>query len=1128
MLSSLPGEATAFLASAQLLPFGVATTDDHGRVTFANTAYAQMAGCTPDELLGQSAGDFPWDALAHAAPSSEPWRGQANCKRKTGEAYSGEHSITTLRDPAGGVSGFWIMGRDATGLERYAGAPYQAEANLSALIESTDDLIASFDLECRLLTFNKALADTITRTVGVKAVVGMRLEDWLPAQKVALWPPMFDRALSEGPFRAEYSLLDGRILELSFSPIRQDDRAVGVSVFGKDITHRNSTEGVLRQTNEALAKAERHYRRLFNSISDAVIVFKLEVDGLSSHVSDVNENACHLLGYTRQELTALRVVDIDVPDNHANAPVIVSHLFTKGHSIREQEIIAKDGRRLPVEINTHVFDLDGSPTMISCIRDMSERKEAEKQYRDLFEGAQEGIFRTSIERKFVAANPALGKMLGYDSPQDLIATITDTDDQLWLDPNDRSRLAALLDKHGSVRGVQCQVKRKDGTALWVSINAQIVCGADGRPLYYDGFAQDVTERKRMEDALRRSEEKFAKVFLCSPAVTMLFTPEAEGNQIADVNEAFEQSTGFRREEVVGRTTLELGLWVDPGDYDEFMNQFRVAGRLRNFEHRIRTKSGDIGAGLTSAELIELDDLPYAVSATIDITKQKEVEDAMRSLVTAIEQSADTIVITDLNGIIEYCNPAFSKVSGYTREEAIGQNPRVLKSGKHSPNFYIKLWATITKGSVWTGRLINKKKDGSFYEEDATISPIRDASGKLSGYVAVKRDVTDRLQLEDQLRQAQKLESIGRLAGGVAHDFNNLLTVINGYSGFLLKGLKHGDPLRVYADEISIAGDRAGSLTKQLLAFSRKQVIEPKVLDLNAIVRESTAMLRRLIGDDIVLETHLDDLLGRVMADSDQIHQVIMNLAVNARDAMPDGGRLVIETKNVELGTEDSTAIPLDTTPGMYVSMTVSDNGQGMDETTRQQIFEPFFTTKEVGKGTGLGLATVYGIIRQSSGWIDVQSEVGVGTSFKVYLPQVDAPLNLWDEGIAPSAGGSETILVVEDQSAVRAFTAAALRQCGYQVLEGSDGEEAMAVAERHSGDLHLLVTDVVMPGINGKELSTRLKERCPNLKVLFISGYTADIIAQRGVLDPGVAFLHKPFSPDELAAKVREVLDRAL
>jgi PAS domain S-box-containing protein len=439
--------------------------------------------------------------------------------------------------------------------------------------------------------------------------------------------------------------------------------------------------------------------------------------------------------------------------------------------------------------------------------------------------------------------------------------------------------------------------------------------------------------------------------------------------------------------------------------------------------------------------------------------------------------------------------------GYPREELLQMGPHDIAA----PEAWAEIQAVRATLLAEGHRLfeaIHIARDGARIpvEINAHILDIDGATALLSSVRDIsewKAAETAREKLEGELRQAQKLESVGRLAGGVAHDFNNLLTVINGYSGFLLKRLSDTDPLRPYAQEISGAGERAASLTKQLLAFSRKQVIEPRVLNLNSTIRDAMPMLQRLIGEDIALTTKLGASLGQVMADPDQIHQVLMNLAVNARDAMPDGGRLVVETTN----------------------------GHGMDETTRQYIFEPFFTTKDSGKGTGLGLSTVYGIVRQSGGWIDARSEVGVGTSFEVYLPRMDERPAPEPKEAGPSTEkGSETVLVVEDQAAVRSFTEAALLQCGYGVVGASDGEEAVAVAARYAGRIHLLLTDVVLPGMNGKELSERLKGLRPDLKVLFMSGYTADVIAHRGVLESGLSFLHKPFGPDELAAKVREVL----
>ena len=371
-----------------------------------------------------------------------------------------------------------------------------------------------------------------------------------------------------------------------------------------------------------------------------------------------------------------------------------------------------------------------------------------------------------------------------------------------------------------------------------------------------------------------------------------------------------------------------------------------------------------------------------------------------------------------------------------------------------------------------------------------------------------------------------MEAIGRLAGGVAHDFNNLLTIINGYSEIILEGLSSDDPWQAELKEIKAAGVRAASLTRQLLTFSRKQVIEPTVLDLNIIVTNLEKMLRRLIGEDVELVTVLDENLGKVNADPGQVEQIIMNLAINARDAIVDVGQLTIETSNVYLdGTYAGTH--LEAIPGQYVMLAVSDNGVGMTEEIKNKIFEPFFTTKEMGKGTGLGLATVFGIVKQSGGNIYVYSEPGQGTTFKIYLPQVEEDVSRIEArpDLSIPVARSETVLLVEDDDKVRAFASESLRGCGYKVLEASDGGEALLICEQYSGPIHILLTDVVMPRMSGRELAEKLEGLRPETKVLYMSGYTDDTIARHGVLDEGVNFVSKPFSQDTLAAKVRQVLD---
>jgi PAS domain S-box-containing protein len=418
----------------------------------------------------------------------------------------------------------------------------------------------------------------------------------------------------------------------------------------------------------------------------------------------------------------------------------------------------------------------------------------------------------------------------------------------------------------------------------------------------------------------------------------------------------------------------------------------------------------------------------------------------------------------------------------------------------------------------------KRKDGTPITVVVSGRPVRDAGGRIVCFEGIAENVTERRVLEEQLRQSQKIEAVGRLAGGIAHDFNNLLMLIKGYCELLLDHIGRDPNLRRYGEEIERAANRATSLTQQLLAFSRKQVLEPKVLDLNHVVADMEKMLQRLLGEDIELAIHLARDLGHTKADPNQLEQVILNLAVNARDAMPRGGKLSLETDNVDLDALYARS-HAGARPGSYVMLAVSDTGEGMTPDIKARIFEPFFTTKEKGKGTGLGLSTVYGIVKQSEGYIWVYSEPGRGTTFKVYLPRVDAPAELPERARDRARlRGTETILLVEDEEGVRKVAREFLEEAGYTVLEARHGDDALQIAALHTGALHLLITDVVMPRMSGRELAERLMKMKPNLRVLYISGYTDDAIVHHGVLESGVAFLQKPFNRDALFRKVRDVL----
>lgn len=420
----------------------------------------------------------------------------------------------------------------------------------------------------------------------------------------------------------------------------------------------------------------------------------------------------------------------------------------------------------------------------------------------------------------------------------------------------------------------------------------------------------------------------------------------------------------------------------------------------------------------------------------------------------------------------------------------------------------------------------RRKDGKPITVRLSGRAISDGQGEVKEFEMIAEDVTERRLLEDQLRHSQKMEAIGRLAGGIAHDFNNLLTVIKGYSELVLEELEVADPLRCEVEEVQKAADRAASLTRQLLAFSRQQVLAPRVLDLNQVIRNMDRLLHRLLGDDIDLTINLDPNLGRAKTDPGQIEQVVMNLAVNARDAMPKGGKLTIETVNLELD-ESYVREHVAVKPGPYVMIAVSDTGVGMTEEIRSRIFEPFFTTKEPGKGTGLGLSTVYGIVKQSDGYVWVYSEAGIGSTFKVYLPRVDAPADVIPNRTSglPSQRGTETVLLVEDEDGVRALVRQLLTRQGYRVIESRHGGEALLLCERYQGKIDLLLTDVILQQMSGRELAERLTRVRPEMRVLYISGYTDDAIVQHGVLSAGTAFLQKPFTTDALIRKVRQVLN---
>jgi PAS domain S-box-containing protein len=639
--------------------------------------------------------------------------------------------------------------------------------------------------------------------------------------------------------------------------------------------------------------------------------------------------------------------------------------------------------------------------------------------------------------------------------------------------------------------------------------------------------EEMAERTQVERALQESERRYRQLFDSiqdAIFVHRFAKGEPPGNFI-EVNDIACRSLGYTREEMLRKSPFDIDPELGPSTVQKLDGKIAGGGPVL-FERVHVAKDGHRIPVEISAQLFDLAGQKVVMIIARDITERKRAEEQLRKLSRAVEQSPASIVITDLDGSIEYVNPKFTEVTGYTMDEVLGKNPRVLKSEETAPEIYRTLWQTITQGCEWHGELHNKKKNGELFWEFASISPITGEAGRVTHFVAVKEDITGRKNMEAQLLQMQKMEGIGQLAGGVAHDFNNILAVIQMQADLL----KMEDDLKpdqmACADEIVKASERAASLTRQLLLFSRRQVMQARDLDLNEAVAGITNMLRRILGEDIRIQITREPEALFIHADPGMMDQVLMNLAVNSRDAMPNGGRLTIETSRVEIDADAASRIP-DAQPGAYACLTVMDNGTGINPEDLPRIFEPFFTTKDVGKGTGLGLATVFGIVRQHQGWIDVLSTPGVGTTFHIHLPllsrkeDVEAP-----HSITAMRGGTETVLVAEDDSDLRFLIRSVLTQLGYRMIEASTGVEALRVWEENRDAIHLLLTDLVMPdGMSGIELAQRIKEDAPQLKVIYMSGYSPEIAAKNVSLQVGVDFLQKPFNAHSLATALRARLD---
>ncbi len=933
---------------------------------------------------------------------------------------------------------------------------------------------------------------------------------------------------------------------------------------------------------------------------------------------------------------------------------------------------------------------------IAMEREIHEKalRDAEEQYRTMVEQAIPAIFRTTPEGVYLSANSACARLCGYESAEELLRSVRDVAKQTYVDPARRAEYQKLIEEQGEVRNFEYEIRRKDGSRIWVSESSRAVRSPDGSTAFYEGSAEDITERKRAEterhaiseiiagvastsnldELLSLIHQSLRKVLYAENCFIALHNRETALFHFPFFVDRFDQPPPPQK---LGKTCTEYifrsgrPMSISQKEFDELaaLGEVELVGTPSPswLGVPLRTPTETIGVLVvqhyTDENAYSERDLEFLGSVGGQIAlaiQRKQAEEALRQserrFRALIENSADILLLLNPAGEITYSSPAAARILGYDPEEMIGLNTFDKLRPEEVERVAEHLAETLRNpGEPEFVRAEARAKDGSWHmfegtmtnclgvpgveaivvnvrdisEQEKALEAVRVAEGKFRTlveqlpaitYIAepgadgrweyvspqietlmgfspqewmalastwwnrvhpddrervaeaerefertgkplraeyrliardgrvlwfrdeavllrrpaagpplmqgVLHDITDQKRLEEQLRQAQKMEAVGRLAGGVAHDFNNLLMVIQGHTSLLSERLQEGSSERRSVDQIHKSSERAAALTRQLLAFSRMQVMQPRVLDLNTVVADTGKMLRRVIGEHIELILRYDSGLGRVKADPGQIEQVLLNLVVNARDAMPGGGKVVIETCNLALDEAAARRIS-SLKPGSYVVLSVSDTGVGMDPETQSHIFEPFFTTKEQGKGTGLGLATVYGIVQQSGGHITAYSQPGQGATFRLYFPRVEEPADR-GSGIRPRAKipkGTETILLVEDETEVRELAREALRRGGYAVLEARDGEGALRLAEGYTGPIHLLLSDVVMPNLGGPELAARLLEMRPQLKVLYMSGYSEFISASHGEIGPLTYFLQKPFSLESLGRKVREILD---
>ncbi|MCY2967223.1 MAG: PAS domain S-box protein, partial [Planctomycetota bacterium] len=897
---------------------------------------------------------------------------------------------------------------------------------------------------------------------------------------------------------------------------------------GVVVAHTNITER--KRAEQEIQKSERQFRELADAIPQ--IVWVAGPDGGLTHL---NQRATEYSGLGVNELTGWSWERVIHPQDLELALATWTEVLTTG---QPQDLEFRI-RRADGDYRWHIVRMVPSrdsagtiTTWYGTCTDIEDQKQSELSLRDertllrtIIDAIPDVVFAKDRTGRYTLCNQAFLKFAGAETENELT-----TKDAFGIFPEEHAKTYHAADQRLMEQGsiLECEAIARDhtGTDTWREVIKAPLRNHTGEIVGLVGISRSIQTRRKREQVLAESRERLQLALSAAQMGTWdwdLLTNRVVRSLECRTILGGEETTGDRaafmrlvHPDDIGLVQTEIDRAIaERGGFSCELRILRPNGELRWIHDMGRVHCDDAGIPTRMIGLKQ------------DITEKKRADADQQKLVSLIEHSREFIAMADLEGRLTFANLGARRMIGLGDEEEIGQ---IRISDYVAPewieSFRDTIIPTVRESGLWEGEMqLRHLRTGAIIDVYRSIFLINDPASGSRYFATVTRDITESKRLESQFQQSRKMEAVGRLAGGVAHDFNNLLTVINGFAELLLLDFPLEERGRESVEAIQDAGKRAARLTRQLLDFSRQAMVEPRILNLNLLVDETAEMMRRLIGDNVTLDFIPDPALGKVKADPGQLEQVIMNLVLNARDAMPAGGRVTITTRDMTLTAEDLTASP-ELIPGRFAEVTFTDAGVGMSDAVKSRIFEPFYTTKGVGKGTGLGLAVVHGVVRQAGGAISVESEVGRGTTFTIHLPTVlEEPPAPDHETPKLRNQGSETILLVEDEAAVRTIARRALELQGFKVLEAGSGVEAIELSDTATEPIALLVTDVMMPGMGGRQLAEKLQSRLPGLRVLYISGYTDDVVLRSDVTDRVEAFLQKPFSPIGLARKVREVLD---